>query len=305
MTKTVLITGTSSGYGQAMAAFFLERGWNVVATMRSPEPRVFATSSERLKICQLDVTDAASINKAIADGIAAFGAIDVLVNNAGIGLASIVEATPDATVREIFETNTFGVFATCRAIIPQMRKQGNGVIINVTSSTTIGIMPLVAIYAASKCAVEGFTESLSYELEPFNIKARLVEPGYAPTTNFGASGAARMQDLIPADYGSFAQSCFENMANYPTAFCTEEEVAEATFSAATDEGRAIRHLAGADTKLLAKLRWMTSEGHYLEKMRSMFGPRPGTSRASGWSVEAAPSSKMRDWGQLCLGSPRL
>ena len=280
MPRTVLITGTSSGYGKAMAELFLDRGWNVVATMRRPDPGMFATPTDRLKVLPLDVTDARSIDQAIADGIAAFGAIDVLVNNAGIGLASIVEATPDAVVREIFETNTFGVFAACRAIIPQMRKQGHGAIINVTSSVTIGIMPLVAIYAASKCAVEGFTESLSYELEPFNIKARLVEPGYAPTTNFSANAGPRLQGLIPADYGAFAQSCFANMANYPTAFCTEAEVAEATFSAATDPGDTIRYPAGADTKLLAQLRWTTSEDHYLAKMRHMFAPRPTALLAS-------------------------
>ena len=152
-------------------------------------------------------------------------------------MASAVEATPDSTVREIFETNTFGVFATCRAIIPQMRKQGQGVIINVTSSAGIAPMPLVAVYAASKCAVEGFTESLSYELDQFAIKARLVEPGYAPTTNFTANGGPRMQGLIPADYGSFAQSYFEKMANYPTPYCTEAEVAEAVFAAATERGK--------------------------------------------------------------------
>lgn len=271
MSKTVLITGTSSGYGKAIADLFLDRGWNVVATMRRPDPAVFATSADRLKVLPLDVTDADSIAQAIAGGVAAFGTIDVLVNNAGIGLASIVEATPDKVVREMFETNTFGVFATCRAIIPQMRQQGSGVIVNVTSSTTIGIMPLVAIYAASKCAVEGFTESLSYELGGFGIKARLVEPGYAPTTNFSANGGARMQGLIPTDYGAFAQSTFTKMTNYPTAYCTEAEVAEAAFSAATDDGGKIRYPAGADTKLLAELRWTTSEEHYLQKMREMFG----------------------------------
>lgn len=272
MTRTILITGTSSGYGKSVAEFFLDRGWNVIATMRRPDPSVFAASSDRLKVLPLDVTDAGSISKAISAGVAAFGAIDVLANNAGVGLASVVEATPDSTVREIFETNTFGVFATSRAIIPQMRKQGHGVIINVTSSVTLGIMPLVAIYAASKCAVEGFTESLSYELDAFNIRARLVEPGYAPTTNFSANSGARMKDLIPADYGSFAQSYFEKMANYPTPYCTEAEVAEAVFAAATDEGRTIRYPAGADSKLLAELRWTTSEEHYLKKMREMFSP---------------------------------
>jgi NAD(P)-dependent dehydrogenase (short-subunit alcohol dehydrogenase family) len=272
MPRTVLITGASSGYGNATANLFLQHGWNVIATMRRPQPDVFAAGSDRVTVLPLDVTDERSIKNAIATGVAAHGAIDVWVNNAGIGLGSAVESTPDNTVRELFETNTFGVIAACRAIIPQMRKQGQGVIVNVTSSVTIGVMPLVAIYAASKFAIEGFTESMAYELEGFNIKARLVEPGYAPTTNFTANGSARMQGLIPADYASFAQACFARMANYPTAYCTEAEVAEAVLAAATEDGVRIRYPAGADSKMLAELRWSTSEHRYLQRMRELFRP---------------------------------
>ena len=272
MTKTVLITGTSSGYGKATARLFLDRGWNVVAAMRRPDTDVFATRSPRLKLVALDVTDEGTIEAAIAEGLKQFGAIDALVNNAGIGLASAFEATPDAVIREVFETNTFGVFATCRAIIPQMRAQGRGVIVNVTSSAAIAPMPLVAAYTASKSAVEGFTESLAYELFPFGITARLVEPGYAPTTSFTANGGLRMQGLIPADYGAFAQSYFAKMGDYPTAYCTEAEVAEAVFAAAGDGGRALRYPAGADTRMLANLRWSTSEPHYWEQVRAMFDP---------------------------------
>lgn len=272
MTRTVLITGTSSGYGKATAELFLEHGWNVLATMRRPDPAVFGKGSDRLRTLPLDVTDEQSIKAAIAEGIAAFGAIDVWVNNAGIGLASIVEATPGGTIRELFETNTFGVIAACRAIIPEMRRQGHGVIVNVTSSVTIGVMPLVAIYAASKFAVEGFTEALSYELDFFNIKARLVEPGYAPTTNFAANGAARMEGLFPADYAAFTQPCFAKMTNYPLPCCTAAEVADAVYAAATDEGSRRRYLAGADTKFLADLRWSTSEERYQSMMHEMFAP---------------------------------
>ncbi|MBV9883409.1 MAG: SDR family oxidoreductase [Sphingomonadaceae bacterium] len=271
MNKTILITGTSSGYGKATAAHFLARGWNVVATMRRPDASLFA-ASDRLKLLPLDITDPASIELALTDAVDAFGALDVLVNNAGIGLASIVEATQDAIVREVFETNTFGTIAACRAVIPLMRRQGGGTIVNVTSSTTLGVMPLVAVYAASKCAIEGFTESLFYELEPFNIRTRLVEPGYAPTTSFAANGGPRMAGLIPADYEAFAQACFGKMANYPTPYCTEAEVAEAVFNAATETGDGIRYPAGPDSKLLAELRWTTSEEHYLAKMREMFRP---------------------------------
>ncbi len=273
MTNTVLITGTSSGYGKATAEHFLERGWNVVATMRTPNAGVISGPAERLEIVALDITRPETIREAIAAAVAAFGAIDVWINNAGIGMASAVEATPDCAIRELFETNTFGVFNACREIIPQMRRQGHGVIVNVTSSVTIGVMPLVAVYAASKFAVEGFTESLAYELEQFGIKVRLVEPGYGPTTSFTANGGPRMQGLIPEDYGTFAQGAFARMANYPTAFCTEADVAEAAYAAATDEGRRLRYPAGADTKMLAELRWSTSEDHYLGRMREMFAPQ--------------------------------
>lgn len=272
MTKTVLITGTSSGYGKATAELFLKRGWNVVATMRTPKPESISGPADRLKIIPLDITRPDTIRAAITAAVDAFGAIDVWINNAGIGMASAVEVTPDSTIREVFDTNTFGVFSACREIIPQMRGQGRGTIVNVTSSVTIGVMPLVAVYAASKFAVEGYTESLAYELEQFNIKVRLVEPGYAPTTSFTTNGGPRMQGLIPADYGAFAQAAFTRMADYPTAYCTETEVAEAAYAAATDEGRRLRYPAGADTKMLAELRWSTSEDHYSARMREMFAP---------------------------------
>jgi NAD(P)-dependent dehydrogenase (short-subunit alcohol dehydrogenase family) len=267
-----MITGTSSGYGKAAADLFLARGWNVLAAMRRPDPAVFATDSPRLKLVRLDVTDPDSIAAAVDEGLADFGSIDVLVNNAGIGLASAFEATPDATVRDIFETNCFGVLATCRAIIPQMRRQRHGVIVNVTSSAAIAPMPLVAAYAASKSAIEGFTESLAYELHPFGIAARLVEPGYAPTTAFTANGMPRMEGLIPSAYADFAAGCFARMADYPTAYCREDEVAEAIWNAATDPSRALRYPCGADTLMLAGLRWSTSETQYLARMREMFAP---------------------------------
>jgi len=271
MTMTALITGTSSGYGKAIAELFLDRGWNVVATMRRPDPGLFAAGPDRLRALPLDVTDPGSIAQAIEGGVDAFGAIDALINNAGIGLASAVEATPDGVAREVFETNTFGPIATCRAIIPQMRRQGGGTIVNVTSSAAIAPMPLVAVYTASKSAIEGFTESLAYELEPFGIRARLVEPGLAPSTSFQANSGARMQGLIPADYAAFAAAYFDRMAHYPTPYCTEAEVAEAAFAAATEDGPRLRYPAGPDSRLVAELRW-TPEERYLARIRAMFVP---------------------------------
>ena len=134
-------------------------------------------------------------------------------------------------------------------------------------------MPLVAIYTASKCAVEGFSEALSYEMGLLGIRVRLVEPGLAPTTNFAQNGAGRMQGLMPAPYDAFAQDYMGKMQNYPTAYTTEQEAAEAVFSAATEDGDRLRYPAGEDTNLLSTLRWTTSEEEYLAKMRKMFGPK--------------------------------
>src|SRR5918996_1549978 len=162
--ETVLITGCSSGYGLETARHFHAQGWNVVATMRTPREDVLH-QSERLRIAALDVTKPESI----AAALEAAGPIDVLVNNAGIGLLGAFEATPIATTREIFETNTFGVMAMTQAVLPQFRERRSGVVVNVTSSVTLARMPLVAVYTASKAAVEGFTASLALELEDFDI----------------------------------------------------------------------------------------------------------------------------------------
>eukprot|EP01034_Spumella_vulgaris_P007738 gene7738-9855_t len=177
--NTVLITGCSSGYGLETARLFHANGWNVVATMRTPREDILPRS-ERLRVVQLDVTDPESISAALV----ASGPIDALVNNAGIGVVGAFEATPMAHIRKIFETNTFGVMAMTQAVIPQFRARKSGVVVNVTSSVTLAAMPLAAAYTASKTAIEGFTGSLAHELAAFSVRAKLVEPGYAPSTQF-------------------------------------------------------------------------------------------------------------------------
>src|SRR5262245_51031180 len=154
--KTVLITGCSSGYGLETARYFHAQGWNVIATMRTPREDVLPVSA-RLRILPLDVTKPDSIAAAIEEA----GPIDVLVNNAGIGVVGVFEATPMTTVREVFETNTFGVMAMTQAVLPQLRARRSGVVVNVTSSVTLAPMPLTAVYTASKMAIEGFTGALA------------------------------------------------------------------------------------------------------------------------------------------------
>jgi NAD(P)-dependent dehydrogenase (short-subunit alcohol dehydrogenase family) len=244
--KTVLITGCSSGYGLETARYFHARGWNVIATMRTPREGLLP-ESERSRVLALDVTKA----EGIAAALAASGPIDVLVNNAGIGLFGAFEATPMATAREVFETNTFGVMGMAQAVLPQFRARRSGVVVNVTSSATLAPMPLVAVYTASKMAIEGFTASLALELEAFDVRVKLVEPGYAPTTRFTSNSGSRMDGLIPEPYARFAQRIFTSFAQ-PAAVTTELDVAEAVWRAANDASGQLRFPAGADAVALAQ-----------------------------------------------------
>lgn len=146
--KTILITGCSSGYGLETARHFHSQGWTVIATMRNPSAASFATS-ERLRTLALDVTDPDSI--ALALELA--GPIDVLVNNAGIGLFGALEHSPMRKIRDVYETNTLGTIAMTQAVIPQMRERGAGTIVNITSSATLAPFPLSAAYTGSKAAI--------------------------------------------------------------------------------------------------------------------------------------------------------
>ena len=243
--KTILITGCSSGYGLETARHFLAQGWNVIATMRTPREDVLPRS-ERLRIVALDVTNPESI----AAALAASGPIDVLVNNAGIGLMGAFEATPMTTVREIFETNTFGVMAMTQAVLPQFRARRSGVVVNVTSSATLAPMPLVAVYTASKVAIEGFTESLAFELEEFGVSVKLVEPGYAPTTRLTSNGSARMAGLFPEPYAPYAQRIFASLGQ-PALITTESDVAQGVWNAVHDATGKLLSPAGPDAVALA------------------------------------------------------
>jgi NAD(P)-dependent dehydrogenase (short-subunit alcohol dehydrogenase family) len=216
--------------------------------MRTPREDLLPRS-ERMRVLALDVTDPESI----AAAVAAAGPIDVLVNNAGIGALGAFEATPIATARELFETNTFGVMAMTQAVLPQLRERGAGVVINVTSSATLARMPLVAVYTASKTAIEGFTGSLALELEELGVRVKLVEPGYGPSTGFAANGQSRMDGLIPEPYAAYAERI---MAGFQAlaVFTREADVAEAVWHAAHDTTGQLRFPAGRDAVALTQTR---------------------------------------------------
>jgi len=244
--KTVLITGCSSGYGLETARHFHAQGWNVIATMRTPTEDLLPRSPT-LRVLPLDVTKPESI----AAALDAAGPIDVLVNNAGIGVVGAFEATPMAHIRKVFETNTFGVMAMTQAVIPQFRARRSGTIVNVTSSVTLTAMPLAAVYTASKQAIEGFTGSLAHELSHFGVRAKLVEPGYAPTTRFAHNTTVRIENLIPQAYAAFAAPIFAAFAE-PALTTTEHDVAETVWRAANDSSGQLRFPAGADAVALAQ-----------------------------------------------------
>jgi len=272
--KTILITGCSSGFGKVTADHFLTKGWNVIATMRSPKAGLFE-ENDGLLVTALDVTDPESIGKAVQQGIGRFGKIDVVVNNAGIGLFGAAEAIPDEVIRQIFETNTFGVMAMSRAILPHMRERGEGMIINVTSSVCFSPLPFIAVYAASKQAVEGYSEALAHELDAFGVRVKLVEPGLAPSTAFASNAGGISDSPIPAAYAEGAGRFLQTMHDYSLEYTRSEDVAEAVYQAATDGENKLRYPAGADSTAIAEMRRSLPEEEFMNRVRALSGSAAG------------------------------
>ena len=247
---TVLITGCSRGFGRETAAHFLSQGWNVVATMRDPAASALP-ASDKLRVLALDVTDQASIATATKEA----GAVDVLVNNAGIGWLNALESTPMTAVQRIFDTNLFGALAMMQAVLPGMRERRSGVIVNISSSTTFKPLPLLSIYRASKAALSALTESVALELAEFDIRVRLVVPGESPSTSFGQT--ARQQVAadggFPIAYAGFVERTMADMQQQRTGgVTTAADVAEVVFRAATDRDSPMMLPAGADAVALAE-----------------------------------------------------
>ncbi len=244
--NTILITGSSSGFGLETARTFLDRGWNVIATMRTPREDLLPASA-RLRILALDVTDSASI----ADAVAQAGPIDALVNNAGAGLMGALEGVTIEATRRLFELNTFATMAMTQAVLPGFRAQGSGVVVNISSAVTLKALPMLSAYTASKAAVEAFTEDLALEVEPFGIRLRLVIPGRAPETSFSATARALSRDGIPEAYADWARAVFSASPPQPADVTTARDVAAAVWQAVTDASSPLRIPAGADAVRLA------------------------------------------------------
>lgn len=271
--KTVLITGCSSGIGKAAAKLFAEKNWNVIATTRSPEKETGLIGRSNLLLAKLDVQDAYSISSAIDCGLARFGRIDALINNAGFSLGGVFESIPREKIQEQFAVNVFGLMDVTRALLPHFRKNKSGLIINISSRAGLVGLPLNTLYCASKFALEGFSEALAYELAAQNIIVKLVEPsGGVSSTDFGKRvSAERAQTVSPADYDDFIARTGAAYANIAAKrMATADEIAQVIYTAATDGTNRLRYFCGEDTGDLAKAKCEMPDEKFMAFMRSRF-----------------------------------
>lgn len=250
MTSTppvALITGVSSGIGAATAAKLANGGYRVFGTSRAPQ-RVAAIPG--VETLTLDVTDDTAVHGAVAEVIDRVGGIDVLVNNAGLGILGAAEESSVAQARSLFDTNFFGVVRLTNEVLPHMRRRGSGRIINISSVLGFLPAPYAALYAASKHALEGYTESLDHELREHGVRAVLVEPGYTRT-----AFEANMWDADEPheDYAENRAKARANIAEKIRRAETPDVVADATYAAATDKRVKLRYPAGRQARQLTLL----------------------------------------------------
>ena len=244
MKKTVLITGASSGFGKEAVKLFHKNNWNVIATMRSPEKETELSALDQVLVTRLDVTDKASIQNAVKAGIEKFGQIDVLVNNAGYGSFGALEAATEAEIKRQFDVNFFGLIEVTQALLPVMRQQKSGVIINVSSIGGKVTFPFSSLYHATKFAVEGLTESIQYELNPLGIRLKIVEPG-----GYKTEFAGRSISIYGVGESGDYQAPFDKFISAVEQWPMSEnigEVADAIYEAATDGTEKLRYPVGHD-----------------------------------------------------------
>ncbi|MEM7229962.1 MAG: SDR family oxidoreductase [Planctomycetota bacterium] len=276
-TKTVLITGCSSGIGKLAAQTFHARGWNVAATMRTPERETELTQLDRMLVTQLDVTDASSIQHAVDATVSKFGQIDALVNNAGYGGFALFEQESDDSARALFDTNVFGLMNVTQAILPAMRHRGDGTIINITSMAGLLGFPTASVYVASKHAVEGLTESLALEYEPFGVRFRTVAPGAYPTTRFGENthdflGAGDEQLVAhAASLREHIDSLVQTMTMQSGSPADPQEVADKIYDCATTD-MPVHNPVGADATNLYSMMGGDGRQDFVNHLKQMVMP---------------------------------
>jgi NAD(P)-dependent dehydrogenase (short-subunit alcohol dehydrogenase family) len=273
LSKVILITGCSSGIGSATAEFFADEGWNVVATMRHPEGRETKLKGhENVDLVHLDVTEPDSIKSAVKFTLEKHGRIDVLVNNAGYAVEGVFESTTPEMVRKQFETNVLGLMAVTRAVLPSMREQKEGTIINIASVGGRVAFPLYSVYNSTKFAVEGFSEGLSYELRPLNIKVKIIEPGIIGTDFYDRSMVVAKKDGL-TDYDGFVGSAMKAVKGSEAAASPPEIIALCINRAVTDGSWRLRYHAGKHAGTVLALRKILPERMFDSMIRTVSLPK--------------------------------
>jgi NAD(P)-dependent dehydrogenase (short-subunit alcohol dehydrogenase family) len=267
MSKTVFITGSSTGLGRASALLFARRGWQVIATMRNPAKETELGAVAGVTVLPLDVTDRAQIADTAARALA-LGPVDVLFNNAGYGLAGAFEGTSDDQLVGEIDTNLLGVMRVTQAFLPAMRERGAGTIVTTTSIGGLVTFPFNSVYHATKWGLEGWSESLAYELAPFGIRVKTVAPGGIATDFAGRSLVLAMH---PAYAGAMGQvmAAFTNPERRAQG-SSAEQIAEAVYAAATDESDRVSYVAGEDAKATYGQRLAVGVDAFRAGVRSMF-----------------------------------
>ena len=254
--KTALITGTSTGIGRATALFFQKKGWNVAATMLSPELETELKKYKNVKCLKLDVCDFNSAKSALEATIQTFGKIDVVVNNAGVYAIGPFEAATAEQIKRQFDTNLFGVMHVIKAALPHFRNNRNGMFINVSSIAGRTVSPMQSLYHGTKWAIEGFSESLQYELNQYNIKIKLIEPGLIKTgfSNMTGNTTIILKDSSLSTYNEYADKIVGNLIKGNSEGSDPEGVAKVIYTAATDNKNKFIYPAGKSAHLVLFLR---------------------------------------------------
>lgn len=273
MAKTILITGASSGIGKATAKYFQQQGWNVIATMRSPEKETELTALDNVLVTRLDVLDHDSIEAAVKQGIERFGRIDVLLNNAGYGAYGPLESFPMEKIRRQFDTNVIGLLATTKAVLPHFRANKSGTIINISSIGGKMTFPLGTLYHGTKFAVEGLSEALSFEMAAIGVKVKIVEPGLIKT-DFGGRSFDFSNDESMTEYQEVVGKLMTGMQTFEEAAgggSVPELVAEIIYKAATDGTDRVRYEAGPDAEQLLANRKAADDATFMQGIKNQLG----------------------------------
>lgn len=264
--KTIFITGASAGLGKATTKLFQSKGWNVIATMRNPEGEAELTRLSNVIVLPLDVTDPLQIEDTVRKAIGV-SAVDVVLNNAGYGLVGPLEALSDAQINRQVDTNLFGVIRLMKAFIPHFREKRAGMFINVTSMFALMGYPTCSIYAATKWALEGLSESLAYELASFDIKVKTIAPGGIQTDFAGRSLDGGQHDAYKKLIIKVSEGYSEERISL---FSTPESIAAIIYEAVTDQKDQMRYIAGPDAVSLYNERLEIGAEAQYRKIQDMF-----------------------------------